>query len=134
MITDQSSDLLTVSEAARVLKVSRITLSRWLKDGRLLSYRVGPRAIRIRRDDLRAVMTLIAHEETAPTSEPEPVPVHAMSMTIHPVTDERQQQAFAALAASKELLAQQLARRGGEPFDESWPLIREEREKRSGCP
>jgi excisionase family DNA binding protein len=48
-------DLLTVPEAAAVLKVSPVTVSRWLRQGRLPAYRLGPRAVRIRRADLQAV-------------------------------------------------------------------------------
>jgi hypothetical protein len=36
----------------------------------------------------------------------------------------------AALTASAAVLAQQAARRGGEPFEESWPLIRAARAAR----
>jgi hypothetical protein len=37
----------------------------------------------------------------------------------------------AALRASAAVLAQQADHRGGEPFDESWPLIRAARAARS---
>lgn len=51
------ADLLTVPEAATVLKVSPVTVSRWLRQGRLPAYRLGPRAVRIRRADLAAVFS-----------------------------------------------------------------------------
>ncbi|CAA9580482.1 MAG: hypothetical protein AVDCRST_MAG49-4711 [uncultured Thermomicrobiales bacterium] len=50
------SDLLTIPEAAEVLKVSAVTVSRYLKQGRLPAFRVGPRAVRIRRADLDRVL------------------------------------------------------------------------------
>ena len=37
----------TVAEAADFLHVSRTTVWRWIRDGRLRAYRVGPRAIRV---------------------------------------------------------------------------------------
>lgn len=49
-------ELLTVPEAAEVLKVSAVTVSRWLKQGRLPAYRVGPRAVRIRRSDIDDIL------------------------------------------------------------------------------
>ena len=53
--TDEA-DLLTIPEAAEILKVSTVTISRWLKQERLPAHRVGPRAVRIRRGDLAKVM------------------------------------------------------------------------------
>ncbi len=63
-------DLLTIPEAAAALKVSPVTIARWLKQGRLPAYRMGPRAVRIRREDLMAVLTPSGHAETSRT-EPE---------------------------------------------------------------
>lgn len=51
------TDLLTIPEAAEVLKVSAVTVSRYLKQGRLPAFRVGPRAVRIRRGDLDRLLT-----------------------------------------------------------------------------
>jgi len=45
-------DLVTVAEAARLLRVSPVTIHRWIKRGLLPSCHVGPRAVRIRRADL----------------------------------------------------------------------------------
>ncbi|MDP9370239.1 MAG: helix-turn-helix domain-containing protein, partial [Chloroflexota bacterium] len=50
-------DLLTMAEAAEALKVSQVTVARWLKQGRLPSYRLGPRAVRIRRADLASALS-----------------------------------------------------------------------------
>ena len=38
---------------------------------------------------------------------------------------------LAAVEASREFQAELLAKRGGTPFDDSWPLIRAAREERS---
>ncbi len=57
-------DLLTIPEAAATLKVSPVTIARWLKQGRLPAYRMGPRAVRIRREDLIEVLKPSGHAET----------------------------------------------------------------------
>lgn len=49
-------DLLTIPEAAERLKVSGVTVSRWIKQGRLRAMKVGPRAVRIRSADLDLVL------------------------------------------------------------------------------
>jgi excisionase family DNA binding protein len=46
----------TVAEAARQLKVSVSTIWRWINAGSLTAYRVGPRRIRIKRKDLKALI------------------------------------------------------------------------------
>jgi excisionase family DNA binding protein len=46
----------TVAEAAGVLDVSPSTVWRWIKAKKLPAYRVGERAIRIRKDDLAAII------------------------------------------------------------------------------
>lgn len=56
MASHDSGELLTVPEAAELLKVSAVTVSRWLKQGRLPAYRVGPRAVRIRRADIDRIL------------------------------------------------------------------------------
>src|SRR3989304_2608550 len=55
MITDET-DYATVSEAARLLRVSVPTVWRWIDSGRLPAYRVGSRSIRIRRADLESLV------------------------------------------------------------------------------
>ena len=54
MTTNADLDLLTIAEAAKLLKVSTITVHRWLKGGRLPAHHLGPKTVRIRRIDLRA--------------------------------------------------------------------------------
>lgn len=53
-MTDGSeSPYYSVPEAAEALHVSRATIWRWIDAGRLPAYRVGPRRIRIKVEDLR---------------------------------------------------------------------------------
>ena len=55
MNTDETT-YCTVAEAARLLRVSAPTVWRWVDSGRLPAYRIGGRAIRIRRSDLSQVV------------------------------------------------------------------------------
>ncbi len=126
MVAGHDPDLLTTAEAARLLRVSAVTVQRWLRQGRLPAFHVGPKAVHIRREDLAQVVTPLARKEAAAMPERD-VP----ATTLTPLTDVDVAQQEAALAASAELLAQQAARRGGKPFDESWPLIRSARTARS---
>lgn len=123
------SELLTIAEAARLLKVSRVTLHRWLKHGRLTAYHVGPRAVRIRRSDLGAIMTPIDHDRANREDGADTGLV--WESHARPLTEEERQRGLAALESSRKLIEEMRAARGGVPLDESWPMIREAREERS---
>lgn len=53
----------TITEAALFLDVSPVTVWRWIETRRLPAYRVGPRRIRIRKEDLMAVVQPARGEE-----------------------------------------------------------------------
>jgi excisionase family DNA binding protein len=127
MVANVDPDLITVAEAARLLRVSAVTVQRWLRQGRLPAYHVGPSAVRIRRADLAQVITPLTR--AAPPAAPPDVGTD--EGPIPPVDDETLARRRAALAAAAELRAAILARRGGVPFDETWPMIRAAREERS---
>lgn len=128
---DRGDELLTIAEATEVLKVGRATLHRWLKAGRLRAYQVGPKAVRIRRGDLQAMMKPAYGGQVSDATEREPHAGHTLQTTIRPLTEAEVQRGLAALARSQELTARMLAERGGVPFSPSWPLIREAREERA---
>jgi excisionase family DNA binding protein len=48
-------ELLTVAEAAKLLKVTRHTIYRWISEGRLPAVRYSPRVLRVRRQDLNRI-------------------------------------------------------------------------------
>jgi len=50
-----------VKEAAAKSGMSEATIYRWISDGRLPAYRMGLRQIRIKKDDLDALLTPIVH-------------------------------------------------------------------------
>lgn len=49
--------LIAVDEAAKMLGVSGMTIRRRIDEGVLPGYRIGPRVIRVRRDDVIALLT-----------------------------------------------------------------------------
>ena len=51
-MTTVQTEWLTIPEASSYLKVTRTTLYRWARQGRLRLYRLGTRATRVRRSDL----------------------------------------------------------------------------------
>lgn len=54
-------DLLTVEQAAQLLRTSRQTVRRRIADGSLPALRIPPRSVRIRRGDLEALLRAIPH-------------------------------------------------------------------------
>jgi excisionase family DNA binding protein len=115
--------LLTVPEAAAVLKVSPVTVSRWLRQGRLPAYRLGPRAVRIRRADLAAVFSPARERPSPSASAPERLADPALGLvddgaewvtgTLDTTAVEGK---LAALAAAASLREQILARYKGTPL------------------
>ena len=51
-----SSDYLTVAQVAEHLWISPKTVRRWIADGLLPAVRVGPRLLRISREDVEALV------------------------------------------------------------------------------
>jgi excisionase family DNA binding protein len=56
MATTNPPRYYTVAQAARLLGVSPSTVWRWIEAEKLAAYRIGPRRIRIREDDLEAAI------------------------------------------------------------------------------
>src|SRR5919106_4203425 len=115
-------DLLTLTEAAELLKVSVVTLRRWIKQGRLPAYHVGPRKVRIKRSDLSKAFTPTSQEEVSALPE---------RIIVRPLTDEEVSQGLAALQEADAVIAAIRERRGGKPLSSSVPLIRQAREERA---
>lgn len=126
MATAIESELLTVAEAAALLKVSKVTISRWLKQGWLPGYRVGPRAVRIRRADVAGLVEPVSgpadmppnEEPSASASAPawtwESIPIdHELIASLRPMTEERRQALREAIERADELRQRMRERRGG---------------------
>lgn len=128
MVAD-GAEFMTVADAARFLKVSRVTIHRWLKQGHLRAYHVGPRTVRIRRQDLqRAIVPTHALESVV---DLEARPIATSLAAVPPLTAEEIRRARKTMVEANRLGEEILARRNGQPLDESWPIIREAREARS---
>lgn len=98
MAIDHAEELLTTKEAAQLLKVSPVTIKRYLRQGRLPAYHVGPRAIRIRKADLTQVMQARVAEEVSMKREGE----RAVFAKPSPEEVTRRQQVFKDILALRE--------------------------------
>lgn len=132
-------DLLTIAEAAEILKVSAVTVSRWRRQGRLPTLKIGPRAVRIRRADLDRVsqpysgpVSTLDDPPVQPAFHPVPAPVVSLPIFVEPnppttVPTER------TMARATLLRATILARRRGdylEPAGDDLGKLRDKRAKR----
>lgn len=125
---DTETQLLTIAETARELKVSTVTVQRWLKQGRLRAYRLGPRRIRVQRTDLDKLLVPLSREEINTLDERV---MEDMSEILRPMTEAEVRDQLVAISEARALREQMLAERNGRPFPESWPEIRAARQERS---
>lgn len=56
-MTTHLNGWLTIAETCNYLKVTRATVYRWIRNGRLRSYRLGERGTRLRRADVDAMLS-----------------------------------------------------------------------------
>jgi excisionase family DNA binding protein len=131
-----------VSEAARILGVSRSTVWRWIDAGELSAYRVGPKTIRIKAEDLAALMRparargaadlqAVNGPARSATRRPRKAPSAEPEIRVARPSADVVKRRLQALESSIELRRAQLNRRGGVPFPSSWQLINDERDARS---
>ena len=52
-------------------------------------------------------------------------------LNVHPLSEDDKERGLRALQQARQLRQRILSRRGGQPFDSSWELIREMREERA---
>lgn len=120
-------DFYTVPEAADALGVSVSTIRRWIADRRLPAFRLGPKALRIKKQDVDAA-----------GSQPHPVAERTPAMRvitdlreIGQMTDEERERGLVAFEQARAFRHELLAKRGGKRFSDSTQIIRSEREKRT---
>lgn len=120
-------DLLTVDETAALLRVSPVTIRRFIASGRLPARRVG-RHVRVEREAAEAFAEPVVTGERKPpyTSSPEEI-----RAALRPMTDEEVAQTLAALKRAKETADWIQEQHGRKLLPESWPMIREDREERA---
>jgi excisionase family DNA binding protein len=136
-MTTIESDLLTVAEAADLLKVDRSTVRRWISGGSLPAYRVGQRFVRVRRADLAAVISPKGIQEprlgivAVPPQDPDSGTRYVTSVDqIRPPTPEGREQRRLALARATDL-RHVLQEKYGEFHPPSWELLNEARRERT---
>jgi len=56
MITLNNENYLTRSESAKILGISLMTLHRWVKDGKIKTYKMSSRKIFIKESELKEVI------------------------------------------------------------------------------
>ncbi|MGH2560500.1 MAG: helix-turn-helix domain-containing protein [Thermomicrobiales bacterium] len=123
MATTLDSELLTIAETAALLKVDRSTVRRWIDQGTLPAYRVGQRAVRVRRDDVTKVIT--------PARSPLPEDDEFVRFKERKMTPDEQvrwREAIDELQRVREYVSKL---RGGKRFSPSWEIINEMRDERT---
>jgi excisionase family DNA binding protein len=127
----------TVAQAARRLQVSPSTIWRWIDAQKLPAYRVGEKAIRVRREDLDAMIRPIdgqskaarGMESTDAHTKATPDASGPNGLMTDALTAQDIRQGLAAMRKAAASRAEQLERRGGVPFPSSVDLIKEIREE-----
>lgn len=102
----------TVAEAARMLQVSPSTIWRWIEAERLPAYRVGPRRIRLRKEDLEKVIQPVQREGRTMEQQRKPQDIfrrydpararHALQESAGALAHVDRQQLLADLRAQRE--------------------------------
>ena len=115
----EERDLVSVPEAARLLRVSTSTVRRLIASGELPSYRVGRRSVRLNRRELGQALRPVPPSRPVVLSPPR-------KLTPAEIEDQRR-----ALAELDELNTRELERRGGVPWPSAVDWINEAREERT---
>ncbi len=102
------SDLLTVAQVCRAYGVSRTTLWRWIRDGRLAADRLGPRSLRIRRGDVERLLVPVGETPAVAREQ------------------------LAAIREIERLQREITRRRGGRPVSDATEALARLRDERSG--
>lgn len=126
----EDSEFYTVAQAARRLGVHPSTIWRWIDAERLPAYRVGPKSIRIKASDLDEMVQPAKPQAEGVASIQY---VHAVEQPYVPRrrTPEEKERALKWLEQAAATRAAITARRGGQPFPDSWEEINQARDERS---
>ncbi len=128
MPREQASDFYTVAEAANILGVSVSTVWRWIDSHRLAAFRLGPKAIRIKKQDVEAAIQPVAQRKGVTMMNS----IFAdLEIAARPLTRDERERGLSAVAAAAELRHRIRVRRKGKALPDSAALIRAAREERS---
>ncbi|MGI8927276.1 MAG: helix-turn-helix transcriptional regulator [Tepidiformaceae bacterium] len=120
--------LLSVREAARVLRVSESTIWRWIGSGQLPAVRIGPKRVWLRAGDVAGMIRPVTNGRAgqgAPRGDG-----RAMK-GVSELTVEQQKRGLAAVESARRFQKYVLAKRGSIPWEDSAELIRQMRDERS---
>lgn len=130
-------EYLTIPEAAEQLGVAESTIRRWIREERLLAYRLGDRRVLLKRDDLEGLIEPVRPApvrrrklETVDITDP----AELERLRNRRLTEEEKERAFAAIEHLRQLERELRASRPGyhwAPVDE---IIREAKELRDQQP
>lgn len=118
----------TVAEAAAILGVSASTIWRWVDARQLPAFRLGPKAIRIKKADLARALRPVAEARQLPRRA-DPIRTNLDDRPL--LTDAERKRRLALLEEMEMALAEQRRRNGGKPLSDSTEIIRADREERS---
>lgn len=117
---------LSVAQAAEQLSVHPSTIRRWIDQGRLAAYRLGEKRVGVRPSDLaRLVAPRVARPGQGGRG------ARSERLVILPLTKKEQQRGLRALAELERLSAE-IAARHGTLTPESWEIINQSRDERTG--
>ena len=125
-MTAIDEEYMTVAEAAALMLVAPSTIRRWIREGDLPAYRLGPRRVGLRRDDLASLITPACKGMDR---------VSNMRGDEHPpigkLTPEERRRGLEAMDRLEEMSKAIREERGGELFSPSWEILAELREERT---
>ncbi len=118
--------LLSVNEAAALLRVHASTIRRWIDRGDLPAYRIGQRRVAVKRSDLDRLIAPVhlAQGQRIVELRPGERPPERL-------TPEEKERGLEALARLRRLHERMRAELGDRPMTPSWEILAELRDERS---
>ena len=116
--------LISVASAAAMLHISQSTLWRWIEQGRVRAYRIGPKRVWLKEAELESLLER-ASRSTGHAALDEGLAAPP------PLTAEQRRRGLAAIEEARRFQAELLAARGGRLFEPAWELLHDSREERS---
>ncbi len=120
-----TGSLLSVSEAAQLLKVSTSTIWRWINRGELPAYRVGQRRIVLKASEVEQILRAVRQQDREEVSTMEGSQ-QQVTLAAADVTRLR-----AAMERAQALRTRILQEHGGQSLPSSTEVLREQRDQRS---
>jgi excisionase family DNA binding protein len=127
----ESVELLTVDEIAKLLKVTPITVRRYITDGRLPAVRVG-RRVRVRKEAVEDLLSPIIPSRAGASAKGKRGHVNEIERaTVRPLTDKEKREILATIEKAKRERAELAAKYHDVPVPFTLELLDEAREQRT---